>query len=148
MNKTKKTKLLHFEEMSAVLTGFSLADIQGTGMSEAYLVFLEERKPPVPIDGLLSAFDNLHLDPANLSTEDLSMISLVLEDKAIGPLSRQIIFMWYTGQWNYGKEDTFVISEKAYIESFSYVASGAHPAGAKQPGFGTWQFPPLTFPDI
>lgn len=148
MKNTKKTKLLLFEEMSSVLTGFSLADIQGTGMSAEYLTFLETRKPSVPIIELMHAFRDLRIDPANLTEEALNMVGLVLEDPANGPLSKQIIYMWYTGQWDFGKENTFVISAKAYEESFAYIASGAHTAGTKQPGFGTWQFPPLTFPDI
>lgn len=144
MNKLTKTKESLFEELSAILTGFSLADVQGTGMSATYLEVLEEKEPDA-ISNLLGAFEKLDPDQGKISDDDLILLKGMLEDKYLGPISQQIILMWYTGQWNFGESDTYVISEKAYIESFSFLAAGSHPAGAKQPGFGTWQFPPQTF---
>ena len=141
-------KLLVFEEMSAILTGFPLVDIQGTGMSKTYLEFLEKRASEVPFNELMTAFEDAKADASDLSINAQKVIGPVIEDNALNPLVKNIIMMWYTGQWNYGADDTFVISSNAYIESFSFVAAGAHPQGAKQPGFATWHFPPNTFPDV
>lgn len=143
-----RTKLLIFEELSSVLTGFSLADIQGAGISSTYLEFLENRDPEVPINELMQAFENLNLNIEKLSNSDLSLIGAILEDDYLGAMSQQLIMMWYTGQWNFNQDDTFVITANAYIESFSFIAAGSHPQGAKQPGFGTWQYPPNTFPEV
>lgn len=137
-------KLPLFEELSAVLTGFSLADIQGTGLSATYLEILEDKESEA-INNLLKAFEKLNTNHQDISANDLIMIAGVLEDNYLGPLSQRLILMWYTGQWNFGGTDTYVISERAYIESFSFRAAGSHVAGAKQSGFGTWQFPPRTF---
>ena len=130
MDSTNKTRLLLFEELSAVLTGFSLADIQGTGMSRTYLMFLDDRKSDAPIDELLDAFDGLVANPDHLTSKEIGLVGAILEDDALSPMSQQLIFMWYTGQWNYGKDDTFVISSQAYVESFSYIAAGGHPPAA------------------
>ncbi|NNH33825.1 hypothetical protein C9413_32005, partial [Rhizobium sp. SEMIA 4085] len=40
-----------------------------------------------------------------------------------------------------------VVSPDAYIEGLLWKAIGAHPAGAKGPGFGSWAFPPK-IPDL
>lgn len=141
MTKTKKSELRLFEKLSAILTGFSLADIEGTGMSKTYWQVLRDKEPEGAED-LIQAFQQLKLEPDALTENDLRMIEVVLEDPFLGPLSQQVIMMWYTGQWNFGSPDTYVISAEAYIQSFSFVAAGSHPAAAKQPGFGTWQFPP------
>ena len=93
----------------------------------------------------MSAFEKFDTESGKLSDDDLILISGALEDKYLRPISQQLILMWYTGQWNFGEPDTYVISKEAYIESFSFRAAGSHPAGAKQPGYGTWQFPPQTF---
>ena len=122
-----------------------MADIQGTGMSRIYLSFLDERESEAPINELMDAFHGLVANPDNPTGKEVNMVAAILEDDFLGPMSKQLIYMWYTGQWNYGQDDTFVITAQAYVESFSYVAAGGHPQGAKQPGFGTWHFPPLTF---
>ncbi|MCJ8288554.1 MAG: hypothetical protein HRT58_00870 [Crocinitomicaceae bacterium] len=144
MNKLPEENLSLFEELCAILTGFSLTEIQGTGLSEKYLEVIRDKEPQA-INNLLDSFEKLGTDHRNVSDNDLILIRGVLEDECLGPISQQLILMWYTGQWNFGETDTYVISEKAYIESFSFRAAGSHPAGAKQPGFGTWQFPPQTF---
>jgi hypothetical protein len=41
-----------------------------------------------------------------------------------------------------GREAPFVVSSAAYAEGLLWRAIGAHPAGAKAPGYGSWALPP------
>lgn len=73
---------------------------------------------------------------------------------ALGPVARNVILLWYTGNWNelpQGWRDAYgvsvadvsaVVSAEAYQEGLMWVAGGTHPQGAKEPGFGTWAEPP------
>ena len=38
---------------------------------------------------------------------------------------------------------TRIISAEAYMEGLLWRAAGTHPQGAKQPGYGSWSFPPV-----
>ncbi|WP_037853515.1 hypothetical protein [Streptomyces sp. NRRL S-340] len=45
-----------------------------------------------------------------------------------------------------GRKPLFVVSSDAYTEGLLWRAIGAHPSGAKAPGYGSWATPP-TFED-
>ena len=77
MDNSNKTRLLLFEELSAVLTGFSLADIQGTGMSRTYYSFLEDRADEVPINEIMEAFEGLVADPDHPTTGEIGMVGAI-----------------------------------------------------------------------
>jgi hypothetical protein len=42
-----------------------------------------------------------------------------------------------------GREPPFVVSPDAYTEGLLWRAIGAHPSGAKAPGYGSWADPPV-----
>jgi hypothetical protein len=67
-----------------------------------------------------------------------------------------MIVLWYTGQWvqlprewrgrhgaNAADVDA-ILSAESYSEGLVWDAIGAHPQGAKAPGFATWVTPPMT----
>jgi hypothetical protein len=137
-----------FSQLSIQLTGFSLAELQGTGMMEVYYDEL----------GLVSGrairrkYLNSRLGPGAL-----------LGDCLWGPLTRNVIRMWYLGQWHrlpagwgsgqfsdkdlrgfdeFGRNVDRIISPRAYKEGLAWRAVGVNPMGAKQPGFGSWKKAP------
>jgi hypothetical protein len=67
-------------------------------------------------------------------------------------LAQRIILLWYTGIWttmNWKDKmtqdaRTAMVSAEAYKEGLIWVAAETHPAGAKQPGFGSWSSEPLS----
>jgi hypothetical protein len=79
----------------------------------------------------------------------------ILPDPKLGPVAKTIVQMWYLGQWSqlppewrekYGTNPSDfnqVISPASYVEGLVWRAAGAHPQGAKPPGFGTWSAPPV-----
>jgi hypothetical protein len=78
----------------------------------------------------------------------------------LGPVARNIIRLWYVAIWyelpkrwkeRFGGidgempefDETYVVSPAAYTEGLLWRAIGAHPAGAKAPGYGEWAEPPI-----
>jgi hypothetical protein len=139
-----------FLEMSALLTGFGRVPLLGTGLAGSYLRAVDAVLPEGVLDELLDAFARL---PAGADRES-AVESAMLADPKLGPVARNIILMWYRGTWTalpdewrsaYGTSplDTdHVISAEAYQAGLQWVAAGAHPAGARQQGFGAWAAPP------
>ena len=71
---------------------------------------------------------------------------LLMDDVKLGPLSRNIIKLWYRGDWPDGaaRFGTAFTSAQAYREGLLWKAMRTHPSGAKQSGFGSWSRPPAT----
>jgi hypothetical protein len=78
----------------------------------------------------------------------------ILGDAKLGAVARALILLWYRGTWTalphewrsaYGAspQDTdHVVSAEAYQAGLQWDAAGAHPAGARQQGYGAWASPP------
>lgn len=140
-----------FLDLSVELTAFSRFDLLGTGLAERYLATLDKVVGGEITEALLTAF-------VALPPEDEARIqwvrTTILGDELLGDVARALIKLWYSGTWfelpsawtqRFGARPagtTFVVSPDAYIEGLLWKAIGAHPAGAKAPGFGSWAFPP------
>jgi hypothetical protein len=148
-------RLAHFLALSAVLTGFEQVDLQGTGLAVTYYqTFTDIIRPEIceELWKLTSKVleDNRH-DEGALNT---AIRREILASVLFGPLATNIIQMWYLGSWaqlpqawrnQFGASPADVpkvISAEAYKQSLIYGVIGAHPPGAKQPGFGSWSRPP------
>lgn len=137
-----------FPQLSVQLTGFSLAELQSTGMMQVYF---DELGLVLGREIRQKYFDN-DLNP-----------HVLLSDSLWGPVTRNIIRMWYLGQWHklpdgwghgqfsnkvllgfdeFGRNVDRVISPRAYKEGLAWRAVGVNPTGAKQPGFASWQEAP------
>lgn len=149
---TEGGRLDRFVEMSALLTGFQTGHLLGTGMAESYLRTIDAAVPREVVDELLDAFWRL---PGGAAREAAAGPA-ILGDRKLGPVARALILLWYQGAWTalpaqwrsaYGASplDTDrVVSAEAYQAGLQWDAAGAHPAGARQQGFGAWASPPGT----
>jgi len=129
-----------FSALSSRLTGFTTAELAGTGMIDTYLATL------------LAIVGDHHVT-ALLAASDLPVEHL-LEHSRFGPLCRNIIVVWYLGQWDQlpaewrsehgasAADVSKVVSAEAYTEGLVWPTIGSHPQAAKQPGFGSWSLPP------
>nr|WP_210345334.1 hypothetical protein [Jiella flava] len=138
--------------MSAELTAFSRFDLLGTGLAERYLGTLDKVVGDAATDQLIAAFEGL--PPPGGKARVAAIRATILGDERLGDIARALIKLWYSGTWfelpaawtqRYGpgaSNITFVVSPDAYVESLLWKAIGAHPAGAKPPGFGSWAHPP------
>lgn len=135
-----------FLALSAELTGFTGAELHATGNVRH---LFEELGAVVGV-AVRRDFVQATLAPAAR-----------LSDPFHGPLARNVIRMWYLGQWQrlpddwvrrmppslkpfdeFGRNFDRVISARAYQEGLAWPAIGANPPAAKQPGFASWAEPP------
>jgi hypothetical protein len=137
-----------FIELSAALTGVTPVLLHGTGMTAAYLRKIDSVVPLGVLERLFDAFSNAR---TNSGGSDLAEI---LDDEDLGPVARAITVLWYCGAWTELPESwrarnaaapadtTGVLSGAAYQAGLQWTVVGAHPAGARQQGFGAWSVEP------
>lgn len=148
------TRLQAFLDFSSELTAFTVYDLSGTGMAEDYMKTADAITGAATLDAILEAHGRLAGGGGSPADRKALISREILGDTRLGPVARNIIKLWYTGTWNslppawierYGpapKDHTFVVSPAAYVEGLLWKAIGAHPAGAKGPGYGSWRHPP------
>ena len=129
--------LERFVELSAALTGFRAVDIHGTGQARAHLDLV-----------LAVAGDDLTARLLDAEPGE------ALADPDLGPIARNLIVLWYLGQWDqmprgwrgrHGaspRDVAHVASAAAFRAGLLWPAIGTHPTSAKAPGFGSWATPP------
>lgn len=145
-----------FVELSAFLTGYGSVDLNGTGLTGLYLQTLDAVLPAGVVDELLDAFGLLPAAPSGeegAAGRDVAG-AVILDDPKLGPVARNVILLWYCGTWTalseswraaYGAsplDASRVVSAEAYQGALQWAAAGAHPAGARQQGYGAWSVAP------
>lgn len=129
-----------FLEISAELTGFEQVELQATGMADTYLHTLWHNNSPENLAAFFAETELILARTRGCELEREAQIrSILMPASSYLSLARNIIIMWYTGQWN-NKQ----INGNSYIEALMWPAGQTHPPGAKQPGYGSWSNPPLT----
>jgi hypothetical protein len=144
-------KFKDFLNLSVSLTGFSTFHLQGTGQASLYFSTMVDIVGEAMFFELLQTFRGIEAkangDEA-LVAETLRR-DLLSSDK-FGPLSRNLIKLWYVGTWYqlpsawrdtfgaYENDTTFVVSPVAFTEGLLWPTLGVNPPAAKAQGFGTW----------
>jgi hypothetical protein len=150
-----QTQFQDFCKLSALLTDFTGFQLRGTGQAELYYSTTSSIVGDCAISELLQAFRTAQSDAQDNSAHlERGLRIAILSDDKFGPIARNIIKLWYIGTWyqlpagwheRYGvaaEDKTFIPSPSSYVEGLLWPAIGAHPPGAKAPGYGTWTTPP------
>ncbi|WP_406276914.1 hypothetical protein OH799_07015 [Nocardia sp. NBC_00881] len=137
-----------FTDLSVALTGFDRAELGATGLLDTYYDTL------VGIIGEREA-GHLFRDAGDALAQDRKALELkVIHAERYRPVVLSLIKLWYLGRWyplppayrdKYGStanDVEHVVSAQAYREGLVWATAGAHPMGAKPPGFGSWAQPP------
>ncbi len=153
-----------FLDLSSELTGYSVVDLEGTGLVDQYLKLVcTDIGKDFP-----EIFFNTAEKVLKLKGEARSTAMQVEFGASIlfWPVCVSLVVLWYQGQWTRMTDDwyktiagiepppsspvadmptgkTFVPSAAAYTEQLSYRAAGAHPPGAHPTGFGGWGLVPV-----
>ncbi len=152
---TDITRLSRFLAFSSDVTAFTAFDLEGTGQAEAYLATLTRIVGDAIADELLDAYDRVvRAAQSNPSAKPDLLRRIIFGDAKLGPIARNVIKLWFAGAWyelpkawheTFGARDgdhEFMVSPDAYIESLIWTTIGAHPPGAKAPGYDSWSGPP------
>jgi hypothetical protein len=133
--------LERFVALSATLTGFREVDLLATGQARPYL-------------NLVLSVAGEALTARLLAAEGQA----ALADADLGPLARNVIVLWYLGQWDQMPRDwrdrhgaspadvAHVASAAAFRAGLVWPAIGTHATSANPPGFGSWASPPAPAP--
>ncbi|MFF8972423.1 hypothetical protein [Streptomyces sp. NPDC014995] len=148
-----------FTDLSVALTGFDRAELAGTGMIDTYydtlLRIIGEREAG---QLLRAAAEALETDRKNHGHAALE--AEVIDSPRFGPVAVSLIKLWYLGTWcppaggysdvngSTADDVEHVVSAQGYREGLVWAAAGAHPMGAKPPGFGSWAEPPQLSPTL
>lgn len=140
-----------FIELSAVLTGFSVIELEGTGMTDRYLQVVRDKTRPDTLAAFIRVAAQLLQEGATDAARLHALIAAHLFDKDLfDGLAQNITFMWYSGQWVPTPRDAGVslaqqrnISADAYVQGLMWKTAFAHPPGARQPGYGSWAQRPI-----
>jgi len=144
-----------FLRFSASVTAFSEFDLLGTGQAEAFLETVQDQVGKETLRGLLDACGPLGEDLGLLAKSIIKLwyagIWYEPEGKPADAARRGVPRPRRPGQRPDGEQDRpakdereapFVVSSASYAEGLLWRAIGAHPAGAKAPGYGSWALPP------
>lgn len=145
-----------FVALSVVLTGFDDAELWGTGMVDPYLGWLLSVVGDRHIGALLTTARRI-LDECgdDLDAAERLVAIDILADATLGPLARNLVVLWYLGQWNQlpadwrnrngasANDTTCIVSPAAYVNGLVWKALGTHAPAAQQPGYGSWALPPV-----
>ena len=145
--------IARFVAASAALTGFTPAELWGTGMVDTYLDTVFDIIGEGHTEAVLTTTAAVAERAAPDRLDDELRLR-VLDDPRLGPPARAITMLWYSGMWvqlppqwrdAHGAsvlDANRVISAQAYTEGLVWLAAGAHPQGAKPTGYGSWSLPP------
>ncbi|RSS57178.1 hypothetical protein [Streptomyces sp. WAC01280] len=130
-----------FVELSSALSGFSVAELEKTGMAGAYAEFVAARVGAAPCIALRTALAGVPPTPELPGPAVAELPSKLAEEPLA--LARSLTHLWYTGCWPGppGSAPT-VVSARAYAEGLVWRALGGHAPGTGRPGFGSWSEAP------
>lgn len=153
-NMNKSQQIDYFYGLSEVLTGYNLVKLYGTGQGEVYFDTVKDILGDEIVGELLSQFEIITEKHNTKKGLTKAVRNELNADAKWGPVCKNINLMWYMGKWYQMPTDWSennisseldvdkVISPNSYIEGLVWEAMGQHPQSAKQPGYGTWAFPP------
>ena len=144
-----------FLSYSSAMTGFRIFHLRGSGQAGLYFSTLNDIVGAEVVGELLEKFRRVVRDAGeDRAALDRGLRREILSDGKLGPVTRNVIKLWYVGTWYelprewreaYGeseKDRTFVVSPTSYTEGLLWPAIGANPSGAKPLGYGMWATAP------
>lgn len=152
---SETTDVTDFVAFSSAITGFSAFQLLGTGQAELYYKTLTDVVGTERVAKLLGVFKGLKVGAPSVTDLESRLRADVFSDAMLGPIARNIIKLWYVGNWYplpsawraaFGSSpaDTpKVASPIAYTEGLLWRAIGANPSGARAPGYGSWANEPV-----
>lgn len=153
----KGINIQKFLAISTVLTGYDEATLMGTGMLQDYANALDSGIGYPNAKQFLDAATVVLRNPQNTGeTLEKAVKEQLMTHYKYGDICKNIIQMWYTGTWfamnaqwqalfgdlSVAQQPDKTVSPKAYQEGLIWDTINAHPPGAKQPGFGSWEYDP------
>ncbi len=127
-----------FMAISESLTGFSVNELQATGLAETYYTHILHQIEAVTFTEFLNISKDILENSTTQNQLNNAISSDILANPATQDIANSIITLWYLGTW----EGAYV-NDLSYKEGLVWNVMQAHPPGAKQPGFKSWGIKPV-----
>ncbi|MDW9378810.1 sugar dehydrogenase complex small subunit [Chryseobacterium sp. JV558] len=126
-----------FMSISEALTGFTVNELQSTGLAETYYTYVLKNLDSVTFEEFLTVSKNI-LEKYSGDELKKAIQSEIIGNPKKNDISGKVITMWYLGTW----EGTY-IDDLSYKEGLVWNLMHSHPPGAKQPGYKSWNIKPV-----
>lgn len=138
-----------FLDISFYLTGFHQNELLATGMPETYYYTIMQEPDQDTVRAFFNDAQSILSDNKGNETQIIAEVGRrLIPSSQYDELAKRIIMLWYTGMWTSLKivkeKTTGMVSPESYTQGLIWVAAETHPAGAKQPGFASWEEIPLS----
>lgn len=127
-----------FMTISESLTGFSGNELQATGLAETYYSFILGNFDAATFVDFLTVSKNILENSFSEDQLKNAIASEILANPGLSDVAQKVITLWYLGTW-----EGAYINDLSYKEGLVWNVMHAHPPGAKQPGFKSWNVKPV-----
>lgn len=127
-----------FMAISESLTGFSVNELQSTGLAEIYYKYILGQIEAVTFTEFLNVSKTALENSYTQDQLNNAISAEILSNPATQEIAQSVITLWYLGTW----EGAYV-NDLSYKEGLVWNVMHAHPPGAKQPGFKSWSVKPV-----
>lgn len=127
-----------FVSISAATVGFEVNELISTGLSEAYYKHILNSVEEATFMEFLNISKNILESSHSESQLNIAISEQLIAPEGMKELLDKVITMWYLGTW-----DGFYVTPNAYTQGLAWKVMSAHPPGAKQPGFKSWNVKPV-----
>ena len=127
-----------FMTISESLTGFSGNELQATGLAETYYSFILGNFDAATFVEFLTVSKNILEHSFSGDQLKNAIASEILANPGLSDIAQKVITLWYLGTW-----EGAYINDLSYKEGLVWNVMHAHPPGAKQPGFKSWNIKPV-----
>lgn len=127
-----------FITISEPLTGFSLNELQSTGLAEIYYKHILGQIETATFIEFLNISKNIIQNAQTQEQLTNAISSEILSKSSTKEIAQRVITLWYLGTW-----EGAYINDLSYKEGLVWNVMHAHPPGAKQPGFKSWNVKPV-----
>lgn len=127
-----------FMSISEALTGFSVNELQSTGLAETYYThILKSLEGATFVEFLTVSKSVFEKSPTGDQLRSI-IASDIIANPELNEISGKVITLWYMGTW----ENAYV-NDLSYKEGLVWNLMHSHPPGAKQPGYKSWNIKPV-----
>lgn len=127
-----------FMSISEALTGFSVNELQSTGLAETYYTYILGNLQAATFVEFLTVSKNVFENSFSEDQLRNAIASEIMADPGLNDIAGKVITIWYLGTW----EGAYV-NDLSYKEGLVWNLMHAHPPGAKQPGYKSWGVKPV-----
>ncbi len=127
-----------FMSISESLTGFSVNELQSTGLAEIYYKYILDQIEVATFTEFLNISKNILENSYSQDQLNNAIAAEIFANPSTEDIANSIITLWYLGTW----EGAYV-NDLSYKEGLVWNVMHAHPPGAKQPGYKSWGVKPV-----